>query len=141
METGNQILPARAQPRGLARKRDQQVRRLTVRYEKLSGSGDPRLRPAFRSLAIVTLMLERAYSTLRDRESLLNDQGELCVSLDAVRRMASTQSELLRTCGLTVASISDRGDRSLDAVFAGRNFGKVRKVREGAGDDEQKPAA
>jgi hypothetical protein len=71
---------------------------------------------------------------------LLNDNGELCVSLDAVRRMASTQSELLRTCGLTAASIlSDRGDRSLDAVF--ERISKVRKVREGTGDSEQSSPA
>jgi hypothetical protein len=139
MEITNQITPAKPQSRGMARKRDQQVRRLTIRYEKLSGTVDPRLRPAFRSLAIVTLMLERAYSTLRDRESLLNDQGELCVSLDAVRRMAATQSDLLRTCGLTAASISDRADSSLDAVF--ERISKVRKVREGGGDGEQSSAA
>jgi hypothetical protein len=120
-------------------KRDQAIRRLTVRYEKLSGAAEPRLRPAFRSLAIVTLMLERAYAAIRDRESLLNSDGELCASLDAVRRMAATQSDLLRTCGLTAASISDRGDRSMDAVF--ERISKVRKVREGAGNDEQKPAA
>lgn len=132
------MTPAKTQPRGLARKRDQVVRRLTLRYERLSGSTDQRLRPAFRSLAIVTLMLERAYSTLRDRESLLNSDGELCASLDAVRRMAATQADLLRTCGLTAASISDRGDRSLDAVF--ERISKVRKVREGAASGGQSPA-
>jgi hypothetical protein len=139
MESANQITPAK-QPRGLARKRDQQVRRLTSKYERLSGTVDPRLRPAFRSLAIVTLMLERSYQTLRDRESLLNDNGELCVSLDAVRRLCSTHADLLRTCGLTVAStLSDRGDRSLDAVF--ERISKVRKVREGTGDSEQSSPA
>jgi hypothetical protein len=72
-------------------------------------------------LAIVTLMLERAYSTLRDRESLLNSDGEFCASLDAVRRMAATQSDLLRTCGLTAASISDRGDRKILDLESIRN--------------------
>jgi hypothetical protein len=142
MSTDTELQPRQKfapSPAARARKRDQQVRRLTVRYEKLSGTAEPRLRPAFRNLAIITLMLERAYSTLRDRESLLNSDGELCSSLDAVRRLASTQSDLLRTCGLTAASISERGDRSLDAVF--ERISKVRKVREVAGDDEQKPAA
>lgn len=131
METENQIAPAR--PRGMARKRDQQVRRLTIRYERLSGTTDPRLRPAFRSLAIISLMLERSYQTLRERESLLNDGGELRASLDTVRRLLSTQKDLLRICGLTAESIlSDRGDRSLDAVF--ERIAKVKSVRERAGN-------
>jgi hypothetical protein len=138
LESANQTTPAKTQPREMPRKRDQQLRRLVTRYERLSGNVDPRLRPAFRSLAIVTLMLERSYQTLRDRESLLNEQGELCVSLDAVRRMAATQSDLLRTCGLTAASISDRGDSSLDAVF--ERISKVRKVRAGGGEGEQSSA-
>jgi len=39
---------------------------------------------------------------------------ELCASLDSVRRLASTQSDLLRTCGLTIASISAPREKILD---------------------------
>jgi len=108
-------LPTPTRARAPARKRDEVVRRLTKRYEKLAGTADePRLRPAFRSLAIVTLMLERSYAALRDRESWLNSDMELCASLDSVRRLASTQSDLLRTCGLTIASISAPREKILD---------------------------
>jgi hypothetical protein len=133
MEATSQMTPAK-RPR-----RDQQARRQLAKLVKLSGLDDVRYRPALANLARITLLLQRSYETLRQRESLLNEDGELCSSIDVVRRLAGTQADLLKQLGLMPTSVlpDDRAG-SLDAVF--ERISKVRKVREGASGEQSSAA-
>lgn len=105
MESANQMTPAKVQPRGLARKRDQQVRRFVGRIRMLAPHCDnPVFTPALAAFARVSLMLERAYSFVRDKD-LIGENGELRPSVDAVRRLAETQSRLAKELGLTPGTL------------------------------------
>ncbi len=103
METGNQITPAK--PRGMTRKRDQQVRRFVSRIRMLAPHCDnPVFAPALAGFARVTLMLERSYAYIRDKD-VVGENGELRPSIDAVRRLAETQSRLAKELGLTPTTL------------------------------------
>jgi hypothetical protein len=105
METENQIAPVKTQSRGLARKRDQQVRRFVGRIRMLAPHCDnPVFTPALAAFARVSLMLERAYVFVRDKD-LIGENGELRSSVDAVRRLAETQSRLAKELGLTPGTL------------------------------------
>src|SRR5271154_6073128 len=71
-----------------AKKRDAQVRRVVQRYAEIADLRDVKYRPALQSLARVSILAERAYQHLKDRKSLLTDDGELCPSIDVFRRLA-----------------------------------------------------
>jgi hypothetical protein len=105
METANQITPAKPQPRGIPRKRDQQVRRFIARIRTLAPHCDnPVFTPALAAFARVSLLLERAYAFVRDRD-VIGENGELRPSVDAVRRLAETQSRLAKELGLTPTTL------------------------------------
>ena len=133
----NDTLPARPVFRVMTRvKRDQQVRRAVRRLATIAPHlADPRYRPALQSLARITLLVDRAYETLRDRP-LLDENGELRPSLDTLRRMIGTQSDLLKAVGLMPTSVQpDSQHKTLDAVFE-----RIEKVRQQR-DEKQNPAA
>jgi hypothetical protein len=105
METVSQITPATVQPRGLARKRDQQVRRFVGRIRIIAPHCDnPIFTPALAAFARVSLLLERAYAFVRDKD-VVGENGELRPSVDAVRRLAETQSRLAKELGLTPGTL------------------------------------
>lgn len=113
-------------------KKDAQVRRLVRRFEGLARLDDPRYRPALQSLARLTLLLERSYEHLKGRESLLNEKGELCSSVDVIRRLCESQANLLKMMGLTPSSdTTDPGDE-LEAAY--ERMENMKRVR---GEDEQ----
>jgi hypothetical protein len=88
-------------------------------YGELTGLKDLKFRPALLSLARITLLAERAYEVLKNRESLLNEKGELAESLDTFRRLALGQLQMLEMCGLTPKSAREMAhwaERDLDLV-------------------------
>jgi hypothetical protein len=122
-------------PRVPTRKRDEQVRRKVRALTALGpGLADVRYRPALHSLARLTLLVDRAYLTLKARTSLVNDDdGELCSSIDSFRRLVDGQASLLKSLGLMPTSVvPDARSGSLDAVY--QRIEKIRKVKDdGAG--------
>lgn len=113
-------------------KRDQQIRRLARRLQTLAPHLDrPEYAPLVRSFARITLLIERAYQTLRDGE-LLSDQGELRPSLDIFRRLTSTQAQLARELGL-----SPTAGHSLMKSVEPLDLEAMRKEPEGEQIDEQ----
>ena len=98
--------PAEQRDGGLARgaawrkKRDNQINARVLRFAELSTLTDLRWRPALGSLARVTLLLERSYQLLKERPTLLNEDGELCSSIDVFRRLVDSQAGLLKSLGL-----------------------------------------
>jgi uncharacterized membrane protein YccC len=91
--------------------RDQQIRRQVQQFVKVSTLSDLRWRPLLGALARVTILADRAYRHLKDRKSLLTEDGELCPSIDVFRRLAETQSSLLKLAGLTpTAKLSEQPD-------------------------------
>jgi hypothetical protein len=55
---------------------------------------------------------------LRERESLLDKDGELCKSIDVFRRLAETQAVLLKSVGLVPgASLPYLPDGEVEAAF------------------------
>jgi hypothetical protein len=127
----NDTLPVRSVSRVMTRvKRDQQVRRAVRRLATIAPHlADPKYRPALQSLARITLLVDRAYETLRERP-LLDENGELRPSLDTLRRMIGTQSDLLKAVGLMPTSVlpDSQQHKTLDAVF--ERIEKVRRQRE-----------
>lgn len=126
-------------PRILSRKvkkRDQQIQRLVTRYADLAHLDDPRYRPALGSLARVSLLLERSYEHLKNRDSLLGENGELCSSIDTVRRLASTHADLLRQLGLMPTSVvPNHADNAMDAVY--ERISKISKSRKDSEPDAE----
>lgn len=121
------------------RRRDEQVRRAVRRLATIAPHlADLKYRPALQSLARISLLVDRAYETLKGR-SLLDENGELRPSLDTLRRLIGTQSDLLKAVGLMPTSILPDGHqhRTMDAVFA--RIAKVREQRE-EHEDKQEPA-
>ena len=106
---------------------------------RLSGRDDPKYRPGFQMAAKILLVKERVYLSLKDRE-LINADGSVIGAVESFRRLCDSASAALKALGLLPSSVlpDDRAG-SLDAVF--ERISKVRKTREGAGNDEQKPAA
>jgi hypothetical protein len=101
-------LPPRPRPVSriaVRRYRDEQIRRGVRKARRLA----PHLEnaiflPLLQSFCRVSLLLERGYQSLRDR-SLLDEEGELCASIDIVRRLAETQTRLAEKLGLTPATL------------------------------------
>jgi hypothetical protein len=83
------------------RRKDKQVAGIAQNFARLTGLEDVKFRPALMSLARVSLLAERCYQVLKDRESLLNAKGELCESIDSFRRLALAQAQMLDMLGLT----------------------------------------
>ena len=117
----NQI--ATTTPRAPTRKRDQQVRRLVRRLRTLAPHLDnPAFAPTLQSFARVSILLERGYAFLRDRDVIADD--EIRPSYDSVRRMAETAARLAKELGLTpstLRSMSREKTVDLAAHFAERN--------------------
>ncbi len=117
------------------RKKDTQVRRLVRRFEGLARLDDPRFRPALQSLARLTLLLERSYEHLKGRESLLNEKGELCTSVDVIRRLCESQASLLKMMGLTPTSVlPDQPDREIEAAYE-----RITAMKRERGDGDVEP--
>ena len=118
--------------------RDEQVRRKVARFVEISNLADLRFRPALASLARITILLERAYAHLKARKSLLNDCGELCLSIDVFRRLAETQSSLLKAAGLLPNIVSaDNSGKEIEAAF--ERIEAMKRAR-GSSDDEASDA-
>jgi hypothetical protein len=93
-----------AAPHLVSRKRDQQVRRFVRRIRTLAPHLDnPAFAPTLQSFARVSILLERGYAFLRDRDVIADD--EIRSSYDSVRRMAETAARLARELGLTPATL------------------------------------
>jgi hypothetical protein len=108
-----------AHAKQLRRKKDKIVWGLAANYGEITGLKDLKFRPALLSLARITLLAERAYKVLKDRDSLLDDKGELCASIDVFRRLALGQLQMLEMCGLTPKSAREMAhwaERDLDLV-------------------------
>jgi hypothetical protein len=113
-------------------RRDQQIRRLARRLQALAPHLDRQeYAPLVRSFARITLLIERAYLTLRDRE-LLSDEGELRPSLDIFRRLTSTQAQLARELGLSPTT-----GHSLAKSVELLDLAAMRKEPEGEQFDEE----
>jgi len=99
-------LPVAAQPRILAkRKCDEQVRRAVRKARRFAPHlENPVFLTMLQSFCRISLLLERGYASLRDG-SLLDDEGELRSSVDAVRRLAETQVRLAKELGLTPSTL------------------------------------
>ena len=130
----NDSVKHRIPTRYRAKIRDEQVRRKERKFTSLAGLDDLRYRPAMQTLARVTLLLERSYNVLKTRKSLLNKDGELCKSVDVVRRLAETQTRLLAIMGLTpTAAAVDHPEREVEAAFE-----RIEKMKRARGDDDDK---
>lgn len=87
------------------RQRDEQVRRFCRKLRSLAPHLDNRtFGPQVQAYAKVTLLLARAYETLRTGE-LTNLDGEIKASVDVCRRLAETSSRLARELGITPATL------------------------------------
>jgi hypothetical protein len=87
------------------KKRDQQVRRFVGRIRTLAPHCDnPVFAVTLAAFARVSLLLERSYAFLRDKD-VVGENGELRPSVDAVRRLAETQSRLAKELGLTPSTL------------------------------------
>jgi hypothetical protein len=136
METENPITPVR--PRAATRKRDQKIRRLVRHFQNLSNLADLRYRPALQTAARLTLLVDRAYELLKDRKSLLDEDGELSSSLDTFRRLCDSQLAALKSLGLSPTSVipEHAADKSLDAVY--QRIAATKRTRD---KDPDEPAA
>ena len=93
------------QPRAVARKRDERMRRIVRRARSLAPHLDnPIFTPVLQSFARVSLLLGDSYEKLRDG-NLIGDNGELRPSIMTVRALAETQARLGRELGLTPATL------------------------------------
>jgi hypothetical protein len=110
-------------------KRDAQARRVVQRYAEIADLRDVKYRPVLQSLARVSILAERSYEHLKDRKSLLTDEGELCPSIDVFRRLAATQLELLKAVGLLPTSVlPDHDANDIEAAY--ERIEKMKIVRE-----------
>jgi hypothetical protein len=101
------------------RRKDKQVAGVAQNFARLTGLEDVKFRPALMSLARVSLLAERAYQVLKERDSLLDEHGELCKSIDVFRRLAESQANLLDLLGLTPRAAREMrswAERELDLV-------------------------
>jgi len=112
--------------------RNRQVRQRVLRYVKISDLKDLRFRPVLKTLAQVSILLERSYEHLRTREDLLGNTGELCRSIETVRRLADTQLRLLQACGLVPTATLPEGSIDDDAGIedAFQRMQKIRVIRD-----------
>ena len=105
MENINQMTTAKPQPRGMPRKRDQQVRRFIARIRTLAPHCDnPVFAGSLAAFARVAFLLERSYLFIRDKD-VIGENGELRPSVDTVRRLAETHSRLAKELGLTPVTL------------------------------------
>jgi hypothetical protein len=115
---------------GIARskRRDEQIRRKVQSLSELSNLADMKYRPVLQSLARISILTGRAYAHLKARKSLLNDDGELCNSIDAYRRLEETRLTLLKALGLTPSAVLPNGDgQEFEAAF--ERIEKMKVVR------------
>lgn len=84
----------------MKKRKGRAVTALAIRYAGLAGLEDLKWRPALQTLARVTLLVDRTYSVLKERETLIGKDGDLCRSIDVFRRLAETQPVLLKSVGL-----------------------------------------
>jgi hypothetical protein len=108
LETANQITPAKVQPRGLTRKRDQAIRRYVSRLKVICPHLDsPAFAATLRAFAEVNILLEAGYAFLREQgvTSTGLSGTEIRSSYDAVRRMADTAARLAGLLGLTPGTL------------------------------------
>jgi hypothetical protein len=117
--------PARPSPWKL--KRDGQVRNRMLRLTETTQLTDPRFRPLLGSLARISILVEQSFETLKQRPSLLDSRGELCSSIDTVRRLLDSQVAMLRLAGLTPTAVLPPDAREFEAVFA--RIEKMKTVR------------
>ena len=113
--------------------RDAQVKRKVSRYVSITQLRDVRFRPLLNTLARVTILLERTYAHLRDRENLASQSGELTRSIDTVRRLADTQLRFLQAIGLTPMSsmpepLRDGSDDGIEAALT--RMERIKVIRD-----------
>ena len=106
MEIGSQIAPVKGQPRGMARKRDQRIRRYVSRLKAYAPHLDnPAFAATLRAFAEINVLLEAGYAVLREQGVINPGQSEIRSSYDAVRRMADTAARLAGLLNLTPATL------------------------------------
>jgi hypothetical protein len=119
--------------------RDAQTRRVMARLAKISNLPDLKYRPVLLALARVSVLASRAYKHLKDRDSLLDEKGQLCSSIDTFRRLTSTQLDLFKAVGLTPSALlsADRNDREiLAAVQRIENLTDARDDANGSAEQD-----
>jgi hypothetical protein len=106
----------------IRRKRDEQVRRFARRLRQIAPHlNDLRFGPLVSSFARISILLERAYATLKDRDLISPETDELRTSIDTVSRLIGQQVKLAAALGLspmTIRSLSR--EKVADAFDAAR---------------------
>jgi len=87
------------------------------RLVEVTALSDRRYRPLLASLARISILVEQGFETLKQRKSLLGDDGEICRSVDSVRRLLDSQVSMLRLAGLAPTAIAPPDGKEFEAVF------------------------
>jgi hypothetical protein len=97
---------------------------------------DAKFAPLVASFARITLLGQDAYEFLREK-GLVNDQGELRSSVDAVQRLIGTQLKLANSLGLSPAVLGKiRNEKPADLAAALAGHVDVEDVEVSGGVDE-----
>jgi len=93
-------------------KRDEQLRRFVRRLRTIAPHVDrPEYAPLLRAFAMVSLMLERCYAKLKERDLISLKTDELRSSIDTVQRLAGQAAKLAAALNLTPAVMGKMKDR------------------------------
>ena len=115
-----ETLPDQPRPRNVrARRRDQQIRRFVRGLRSIAPHVDePQFAPLLRSYAMITMMIERSYATLRARELISPKSDELRSSIDVLGRLIGQQSKLAAALHLTPATLRALRHKRADLAAA-----------------------
>jgi hypothetical protein len=120
------------------RRRDLQVRRIgraVVRAEPTLK--DPKFRPLLLSFARLTLLIEKAYDRIADKDDLISPEtGELGSSLDTISRLIAQQTKLGAALGLSPDVVPATPNRGFDLTAALDRADRIHKQRYGGEDIE-----
>jgi hypothetical protein len=119
---------------------DSEVEERQAALARIAGLRELRWQPALRALSHLSLIEERAYANLRGRD-LDGVDGELCRSVDTIRKLIETQFDLFEKLGLTPNSEAqpDAADKALPAVY--RRIEQIRETRKQHERKEKRKAA
>jgi hypothetical protein len=99
-------------PTRRTQKRDEQLRRFVRRLRTIAPHVDhPEYAPLLRAFAMVSLMLERCYSKLRDRDLISEKTNEIRSSVETVQRLAGQAAKLAASLNLTPAVMGKMKNR------------------------------
>ncbi len=109
---------------------DVEVDRRQAELATIGGLTDLKWQPALRAAAHLSLIEERCYQNLKGRELENAVDGEICSSVDTVRKLISEQMKIYTALGLTPNSEAspDAATAALPAVF--KRIEEIRKTRQ-----------